>query len=128
MLQSITKQVKVDVENWYNKEASDPELDFFVHAYQITITNKSEEPIKLMRRHWFIFDSSGKQHQVQGEGVVGEQPVLEPSETYTYISGCHLQSPMGSMHGHYYFQRLIDSQEFRVRIPQFILNFPPALN
>ncbi|MCB0736910.1 MAG: Co2+/Mg2+ efflux protein ApaG [Bacteroidetes bacterium] len=128
MLQSITKQIRVDVKNWYNGDASEPELDFFVHAYQITISNQSDEPIKLMRRHWFIFDSCGRQHQVQGEGVVGEQPVLEPGESFTYVSGCHLQSPVGAMHGFYHFQRLIDSMEFQVRIPHFVLSFPPVLN
>ena len=81
-----------------------------------------------MRRKWLIFDSNGTQREVEGEGVVGVQPIIEPGETYQYVSGCNLKTEIGSMKGHYEMLRLIDETMFNVDIPEFQLIVPYKLN
>ncbi|MBL7930318.1 MAG: Co2+/Mg2+ efflux protein ApaG, partial [Bacteroidia bacterium] len=90
--------------------------------------NKSDFSVQLLRRHWDIFDSVGDRRTVDGEGVVGETPVLEPGQKFKYNSGCNLQSDMGYMKGHYTFMKLMDSKEFNVNIPVFDLIVPAKLN
>jgi ApaG protein len=97
-------------------------------AYRITIENESEYAIKLLRRHWFIFDSVGEHKEVEGDGVVGKQPVIQPGEHHQYVSGCNLKSEMGTMRGTYQMQRLADGKLFDVVIPEFTLITPEKLN
>lgn len=81
-----------------------------------------------MRRQWFIFDSNGTVREVEGEGVVGVQPVIAPGDSYSYVSGCNLKTDIGSMKGRYLMQRSIDNGEFLVDIPEFELIVPFRLN
>ena len=128
MISEVTHGIKVIVETYYHREHSDYYNSQFVFAYRITIENESEYDIKLLRRHWFIFDSVGEHKEVEGEGVVGKQPVIQPGEHHQYISGCTLKSEMGTMRGTYQMQRLADGKLFDVVIPEFTLVTPEKLN
>lgn len=128
MVTSITQGIKISVETMYQEDFSDPASDQYMFAYQINIQNLSDYTIQLKRRQWFIFDSMGTQREVEGEGVVGEQPVIEPGDSHTYVSGCTLNSDMGSMKGNYLMQRLADGTSFAVDIPEFQLIVPYRLN
>ncbi len=90
-------------------------------AYRITIENLSEYTVQLVRRHWNIYDSIGLNKQVDGDGVVGEQPILAPGEMHQYVSGCNLKSDMGFMEGYYEMIREMDNSIFHVHIPRFNL-------
>lgn len=96
-------------------------------SYEITITNQGSFIVQLMRRRWLITDGNGNTEEVQGDGVVGEQPTLVPGDSYTYKSGAILTTEVGSMRGSYTFQA-VDGLEFEARIPTFTLATPGALN
>src|SRR5690606_26359801 len=119
---------KVSVETVYQPEYSNPENQHFMFAYKITIENLSDHSIQVLRRHWFIFDSNGSRREVEGDGVVGQQPVIDPGEHHEYVSGCNLKSDMGSMEGTYQVLREIDGCRFEVKIPKFMLIAPHRLN
>jgi len=87
----------------------------------------SKFPTKL-KRHWYIFDAFAIRREVEGDGVVGEQPVLKPSESYSYLSWCPLQSGIGTMHGHYIMNRITDDAQFKVEVPQFKMMAPVMMN
>jgi ApaG protein len=128
MVTAITQGVKISVDTVYQEEYSNPEKEHFMFAYQITIENLSDYAIQLMRRQWFIFDSNGTQRDVEGEGVVGIQPVIEPGESHSYVSGCNLTTDIGSMSGNYLMHRTADQSDFTVNIPEFQLIVPYRLN
>lgn len=120
-------RLQVEVQTQYLEDESDPSEDRYVFGYTIRITNISEHSAKLLRRHWFIRDASGNEEEVEGEGVVGEQPTLGPGESFEYSSGCALSVPFGSMHGSY--QMLAeDGTEFTAEIPEFFLIGPRTLH
>ena len=128
MQTAITRGVKVSVETFYQPDYSNPKQQEYMFAYRITITNQSEHAIQLLRRHWFIVDSFLETKEVEGEGVVGEQPVIEPGFTYQYISGSNLRTEIGKMYGTYLMQRLRDGKIFYVTIPEFVLESTLKLN
>lgn len=128
MVTTITQGVKISVDTIYQDEHSNPANGHFMFAYRIHIQNLTEYEIQLMRRQWFIFDSNGTIREVEGEGVVGVQPILTPGESYTYVSGCNLKSDIGTMSGRFLMQRSIDDREFLVDIPKFELITPYRLN
>ena len=128
MVTEITQGIKVSVETEYQPAYSSPSQYHFVFTYRITIENQSEYTIQLMRRHWQIYDAGFPMREVEGEGVVGEQPIVETGETYQYVSGCNLDSEIGKMYGTYMMERLIDKKKFYVRIPEFQLVVPYKLN
>lgn len=128
MINTITEGVKVSVETIYQPEYSNPANDHFMFAYKINIENVGNHSVQLMRRHWHIFDSNGTQREVEGEGVVGLQPVIEPGQSHEYVSGCNLKTDMGSMKGEYQMLRLYDETLFDVTIPEFYLIAPYKLN
>ena len=101
MVSKISEGVEVSVEIFYQSDYSKPLNQEFMFAYRVTIENHNTFSIKLMRRHWFIFDSNGEHKEVEGEGVIGIQPILQPNENYQYVSGCNLKTEMGKMHGTY---------------------------
>ncbi|MDB5261307.1 MAG: Co2+/Mg2+ efflux protein ApaG [Adhaeribacter sp.] len=125
---TTTQGVKVTVTTNYLPDYSSPGQQHFVFAYKIFIQNNSEFTVKLLRRHWFIHDSNGVVREVEGEGVVGQQPVLEPGESHEYVSGCNLKSGIGKMRGTYLMERLVDGKQFNVIIPEFVLIVPYQLN
>jgi ApaG protein len=125
---TTTQGVKVTVTTNYLPDYSSPAQQHFVFAYKINIENNSEFTVKLLRRHWFIHDSNGVVREVEGEGVVGQQPVLEPGESHEYVSGCNLKTGIGKMRGTYLMERLVDGRQFQVAIPEFVLIVPYKLN
>ena len=128
MVTAITQGVKISVDTIFQDEYSNPANEHFMFAYRIVIQNMSDYSIRLMRRQWFIFDSNGTQREVEGEGVVGVQPIIESGESYEYVSGCNLKTDIGSMKGHYQMERLSDESTFNVDIPEFQLIVPYKLN
>lgn len=128
MITKITEGVRISVETFYQDEYSQPLNNEFMFAYRITIENCSERTIKLLRRHWYIFDSCGVTREVEGEGVVGLQPVIEPGKSHQYVSGSHLKTEIGHMHGNYLMERIVDGVTFKVNIPEFQLIAPFKLN
>jgi ApaG protein len=128
MVSSVTEGVKVSVKTEYQSDYSSPLQAHYVFTYRITIENASDYTIQLLRRHWTIYDSNGTVREVEGEGVVGLQPVLEPGEVHQYVSGCNLRSSMGKMAGTYLVERIIDGKQVRVAIPEFTMIVPYKLN
>lgn len=128
MITQVTYGIKVSVETFYQPSQSNPLHSHFLFAYRITIENTCDYTVQLKRRHWYIFDSNGIKSEVEGEGVIGEQPVLEPGATYKYVSGCNLTSEIGKMHGNYTFEKEMDKSIFFVEIPTFIMEVPAKLN
>lgn len=128
MVAQITDGVKVTVETTYQPEYSNPASEHFMFAYKVQIENLSNYSLQLMTRHWIIFDSNGASREVEGEGVVGLQPIIEPGEMHEYVSGCNLQTDMGNMHGSYEMKRLVDNETIIVQIPKFNLVAPFKLN
>lgn len=124
MRTEITNDVKVMVETAYQNDQFSAYKAQHMFAYRITIQNQSDHTIKLLRRHWHVVDSVFGKSEVEGEGVVGLQPVLEPGENHQYVSGCALQSPIGKMYGTYLMERQIDGKRFEVKIPEFVLCVP----
>jgi ApaG protein len=128
MVTQITSGIKVSVETSYQASQSNPLHAEFLFAYRITIENTADYTVQLKRRHWFIFDSTGIKTEVEGEGVVGEQPLLKPGAVYSYVSGCSLSSEIGKMHGEYLFEKTMDKSIFHVKIPAFFMEVPGKLN
>jgi len=128
MVTAITQGIKISVDTVYQDEYSNPANEHFMFAYRIVIQNLSDTTIRLMHRKWLIFDSNGTQREVEGEGIVGVQPIIEPGQSYEYVSGCNLKTDIGSMKGNYQMLRLIDETAFDVDIPEFQLIVPYKLN
>ncbi len=128
MVTEITNGIKVSVETEYQPEYSSPSQMHFVFTYRITIENGSEHTIQLLTRHWFIHDANSLVREVEGEGVVGQQPVIEPGQDHQYVSGCNLKSGIGKMYGTYLMEKILDGQQFRVVIPEFTMIVPFRLN
>jgi ApaG protein len=119
--------IHVAVANAFVPEQSDPERNRYVFAYTITLRNDGELAAQLLNRHWIITHGNGKTEEVRGEGVVGEQPLLKPGESYEYTSGTILETPVGDMRGSYQM-RAEDGVEFEAVIPQFSLSLPHTLH
>ncbi len=124
-----THGITVRVAPRYLPEQSDPDMPRFVWSYHIRLENHSDRTVQLFARHWIITDAEGRTEEVEGEGVVGEQPVLEPGGSFDYVSGCPLATPSGTMHGSY--AMAADGELFSIDIPAFALEHPtlrPSLN
>jgi ApaG protein len=119
--------VQIDVKTNYLSEQSDPDSKRFVFSYHITITNHGAQSIQLLSRRWLITDGNEHVQEVAGEGVVGEQPLIEPGASYSYTSGTVLATHVGSMQGHYHM-RSNDGHEFDAPIVPFTLAQPNALH
>jgi len=128
MANKISEGVEVSVETFYQPDYSNPVSGEYMFAYRITIDNHNNFPVKLHRRHWYIFDSNGSYREVEGEGVVGVQPVLNTGERYQYVSGCNLRTEMGKMHGSYSMENLNNKEIFDVNIPIFEMIVPFKMN
>lgn len=119
--------IQVTVQSFYIKEQSHPEYDNYVFAYTVNIKNQGTVAAKLLSRHWIITDADGKTQEVRGEGVIGEQPHLNPGDSFEYTSGTHMDTPVGSMYGTY--QMIADDGvRFDAKIPAFTLALPRALH
>lgn len=121
--EAVTRDIIVRVSVSYLPEQSEPERGRWFWAYHIRIENESHQAVQLLSRRWIITDGRGTQHNVEGEGVVGEQPMIATGASYDYVSGCPLTTPTGRMEGSY---RMVgaDGREFDVAIPRFALRAP----
>jgi ApaG protein len=128
MISKISEGVEISVESFYQADYSNPSNNEFMFAYRITIENHNNYSIKLLRRRWNIFDSNGENRDVEGEGVVGVQPVLQAGKQFQYVSGCNLRSEMGRMSGNYEMENLNTKKVFQVNIPPFDLIAPLKMN
>jgi ApaG protein len=128
MVTKVTAGVKISVETLYVETLSNPQKNHYFFSYKITIENLSNFAFQLMKRHWQIFDSAGIYNQVQGDGVIGKTPIIEPGESFTYESGCNLTSDIGTMYGTYLMQKTSDKTQFEVQIPEFLMMVPNRLN
>ena len=124
----ITAGIRISVNHKYKELYSNPYNNQYLFSYRISITNENESPVRLICRHWYIFDSSGEFREVEGEGVIGLQPVLEPGKSFVYESACNLTTDIGKMYGSYLMERLVDGHRFRVAVPEFIMFLPWRLN
>ncbi|HQE11554.1 MAG TPA: Co2+/Mg2+ efflux protein ApaG [Flavipsychrobacter sp.] len=124
MVQLKSYGICVAVEVFYQEEQSRPVLSEYLFAYRITIENQSRAPIKLLKRKWNIIESSGITRIVEGDGVVGEQPIIVPGNKYQYVSAANLKSDIGKMFGHYLVLDLLEKKELKISIPEFKLIAP----
>ena len=128
MISKISEGITISVETYYQPDYSNPVNSEFMFAYRITIENNNPFPVKLLRRHWHIYDSNGSLREVEGEGVVGVQPQINPADSYQYVSGCNLRSEIGKMHGTYLMENINTNKSFDVMIPAFEMCAPFKLN
>jgi ApaG protein len=117
----ITEGIRISVIPSYVASESNPAIGKFIYSYQVTIENLSKDTVKLLSRHWHIVDSIQVRREVNGEGVIGQQPELHPGDIFQYMSWCPLHSPIGKMYGTYTFINLDEKKTFEVNIPEFLL-------
>jgi ApaG protein len=128
MVSKLSEGIKVTVETFYQPDYSNPVSSEYMFAYRINIENNNNFPIKLLRRHWYICEATGNKREVEGEGVVGVQPVINPGENYQYISGCNLRTEIGKMYGTYLIENINNKKQFDIIIPTFLMSVPFKLN
>lgn len=126
-IENPEENINIKVETNYLSEQSDPDSKRYVFSYHITITNHLDHPVQLLGRRWLIIDGNEHSQEVEGEGVVGEQPVIAPEDSYSYTSGTVLATNVGSMQGHYEM-RGDDGTKFNALISPFTLATPNALH
>ncbi|WP_283742785.1 Co2+/Mg2+ efflux protein ApaG [Sideroxydans sp. CL21] len=120
-------RIKISVQVRYLADQSDEADNRHVFAYTITLANEGEHAVQLLSRHWIINDANNHVQEVRGKGVVGEQPVIKPGQSFEYTSGTVLATQVGTMSGSYQMQ-VVDGGEFSVPIPQFVLSVPRVLH
>jgi ApaG protein len=120
-------EIRIEVATSYVVDQSEPDVGRYVFAYTITIENLGDRPARLLSRHWVITDANGKVQEVTGDGVVGEQPHLNPGETFRYSSGAVLETPVGAMQGSYRMEA-DNGTNFDAPIPPFTLAVPGVLH
>jgi len=123
MYSKKTRKINITVNPYFLDDQSEPEDQHFVWAYQVTIDNQSNDKVQLKNRYWKIIDSNGSEQEVRGEGVVGEQPILNPGERFEYTSGTPLSTPSGVMLGRYVFETET-KETVEALIPPFSLDSP----
>ena len=127
LAEAISHDFQVTAISRFMPERSNQEIPIFFFAYWITIKNQGVTPAQLLNRYWHIMDADGRVNEVRGEGVVGEQPLIHPGQSFEYNSFCPLPTKFGFMNGHYEMQRE-DKNTFQVEIPQFHLATPQSAN
>ncbi len=128
MSYSIKDQIAVKINTFFNEMQSNIDNNDFLFNYHITIVNHSDYNVQLLSRKWYITDSNGETKVVVGDGVVGEQPILIPNQSYEYYSACMFKTGFGKMEGHYIFENLNTGKRFEVNIPSFNFVLPWILN
>lgn len=128
MAPKLSKEVVVKAVTHFLPEYSRTGHEHFMFSYNISIRNEMPEAVQLLSRHWYIFDSNNSIKEVKGEGVVGQQPIIEPNREHTYQSYCELSSDIGLMWGNYLMKNLATNKLFEVKIPRFELITPSRLN
>ena len=127
MTDSNLNNIQVNVQTRYIEDQSNPEKNYYIFAYTITIVNQGQQPAKLLTRHWVITDSNHKVQEVRGDGVIGEQPVLKPGEQFVYTSGTMLETSVGTMKGSYQMEA-DDGFQFDATVEEFVLSPPRVLH
>ena len=125
--EAITRSIRVRVQSSYVPERSEPERNSWFFIYTVEVANQGDQTAQLMSRHWVITDANGTVREVRGPGVVGEQPVLAPGESFTYTSACPLETPFGTMHGTYQIVTQ-GGERFDANIAPFSLGEPHSIN
>jgi ApaG protein len=128
MVTALTHDIRIRVQTLYQPDFSDPAETRYFFSYFIHITNLGSEKVKLISRHWNIVDSMGSEREIEGPGVVGEQPEISPGSSHKYSSSCNLNTAFGEMWGYYTFLRVGDGSEFQAEIPRFRMEVPFLLN
>jgi len=128
MVQQVTQGIKISVETNFEGTFYKNYKVNFAFGYKVTIENQSKDSVQLNSRHWEILDALNNVEIIDGEGVIGKKPVLNPGESHTYTSGCLLASPFGAMQGHYNMVNFTTTKKFKVSIPTFKLSAIFALN
>jgi ApaG protein len=123
MYNAVTRHISVTVTPIFIEDQSDPDDNHYVWAYQVNIENQGHETVQLLSRYWQITDANGQIQEVRGEGVVGEQPILHPGESFEYTSGAPLSTPSGIMAGRYQMETP-GGEGFEIEIPAFSLDSP----
>lgn len=123
-----TNGITITVETQYLPQHSDPKEGKFIFGYHITIENGSDYTVQLLRRHWFIYDGNGTIREVEGEGVIGQQPILQPGDHHQYASYCDLKTDLGKMRGTFLMIRHDDETYFDVPVPEFRMCMPARMN
>ena len=123
MYEQTTRSIAITVKPFYLDEQSEPDEEHYVWAYRVNIENAGDETVQLLNRHWRITDKLGRLQEVKGSGVVGEQPVLNPGDSFEYTSGTPLTTPSGIMVGTYEMEN-DTGERFDVEIPAFSLDSP----
>ena len=126
-IQTDSETVEIKTVSRFLPEQSDLSANRYVFAYHITISNRGEQTVQLLTRHWIITDAEENVQEVQGVGVVGQQPVLRPGESFEYTSGCSIATPVGTMKGSYFMQA-DDGRQFDAPIAEFTLAMPRTLH
>lgn len=124
---SRNKDIEIKVTQHYLKEQSDPKAHRYVFAYSIEISNRGEEAVKLLNRHWHITDDNNKVEEVRGEGVIGLQPEILPGQSFQYTSGAIIKTQYGTMQGSYEM-RAANGEIFEAKIPAFLLAPPHSVH
>lgn len=127
MSDTTTDGIRIQVESTYVEERSNPRDEYYFFAYRVTISNVGERPAQLISRVWIITDADGQEERVEGPGVIGEQPLLAPGQSFEYTSFCPLRTSFGTMHGTYRMVRP-DGTKFDAVIAPFSLAMPNAVN
>lgn len=127
MSDATTRGIRVEVESMYVEERSEPRDSYFFFAYHVRVSNQGTQPARLISREWIITDSDGNVERVEGPGVVGEQPLLQPGESFEYTSFCPLRTSVGSMQGRYTMQ-MTAGETFPAEIAPFTLAVPGVVN
>jgi len=130
-LKNLINNIEIVAATGYVKQQSDPKNKRYVFSYTVTISNKSDRAVQLLSRHWVIQDANRKIEEVYGEGVIGQQPVIQPGRSFVYSSGSVLETEMGTMEGRYFMvaKSVEDGNtEFEVPIPKFVLTVPRTLH
>lgn len=128
MEKAVTNGVEISVQTQFAASHSSVKDGYYFFAYTITIENRNDFAVQLLSRRWHINDSNGEYKMVEGEGVIGEQPVIEAGKKFTYTSGCNLRSEVGKMSGVYDMIRLFDNSSFQAKIPEFSMVLKAKLN
>lgn len=128
MVTQITSGIKISVTTRFEGTYFKDYTLLYAFSYEITIENKTQNTVQLLSRHWEVMDSLNATEIIDGEGVVGQQPIIASEEKHIYASGCMLQSTIGAMTGFYTMMNLITNETFKVQIPTFKLNVPFAIN
>jgi ApaG protein len=125
--EAVTENVRVSVESFYVRERSNPSDGEWLFGYRISLLNEGDQVVQLLSRHWVITDGEGHVEEVRGPGVIGEQPVLEPGESFHYVSACPLRTRFGTMQGSF-LMTTDDGRQFEAEVAPFALAEPFTVN